>query len=52
MVIKGRNRDTAWFAMLDRDWPDRKRAFETWLDPTNFDGERRQKTQLQARVAS
>jgi RimJ/RimL family protein N-acetyltransferase len=52
MVIKDRNRDTAWFAMLDRDWPDRKRAFETWLDPTNFDGEGRQKTQLQARVAS
>ena len=51
MVIKDRNRDTAWFAVLDRDWPDRKRAFEAWLDPANFDHEGRQKSQLQARVA-
>jgi RimJ/RimL family protein N-acetyltransferase len=51
MVIKDRNRDTAWFAMLDRDWPERKRAFETWLDAANFDREGRQKTPLQARVA-
>lgn len=36
MVIKGHNRDTAWFAMLDSEWPDRKRAFEKWLDPANF----------------
>jgi len=51
MVIKDRNRDTAWFAMLDRDWPDRKRALEAWLDPANFDGAGRQKTPLQARAA-
>ena len=31
MVIKGRNRDTAWFAMLDGDWPQRKAALERWL---------------------
>lgn len=37
MVIKDRNRDTAWFAMLDHEWPERKRAFEAWLDPENFD---------------
>jgi RimJ/RimL family protein N-acetyltransferase len=42
MVIKGKNRDTAWFAMLDSEWPARKRAFETWLDPANFDSEGRQ----------
>jgi RimJ/RimL family protein N-acetyltransferase len=36
MVIKDRNRDTAWFAMLDRDWPARKAALEKWLDPVNF----------------
>jgi len=36
MVIKGRNRDTAWFSMLDREWPARKAAFEAWLDPANF----------------
>jgi RimJ/RimL family protein N-acetyltransferase len=39
MVVKGRNRDTAWYSMLDREWPARKRAFEAWLDPSNFDGE-------------
>jgi RimJ/RimL family protein N-acetyltransferase len=36
MVIKGRNRDTAWFAMTDHDWPSRKAAFDAWLDPQNF----------------
>jgi RimJ/RimL family protein N-acetyltransferase len=37
MVIKGQSRDTAWFSMLDSEWPARKRAFEAWLDPANFD---------------
>ncbi|MDQ6677278.1 MAG: GNAT family N-acetyltransferase [Acidobacteriota bacterium] len=37
MIIKGRNRDTAWFAMLDGEWPARKAAFEHWLAPENFD---------------
>jgi RimJ/RimL family protein N-acetyltransferase len=36
MIVKGANRDTAWFAMLDGEWPSRKAAFERWLDPTNF----------------
>ncbi|SPF81175.1 GNAT family N-acetyltransferase [Pseudoprimorskyibacter insulae] len=36
LVIKGRNRDTAWFAAIDSDWPALKSAFETWLDPRNF----------------
>ena len=52
MVIKDRNRDTAWFAMLDCDWPARRQAFEAWLDPANFDRRGRQKTRLQAGVAS
>ncbi len=47
MVIKGQNRDTAWFAMLDHEWPARKRAFEAWLVPANFDQEGRQRRQLQ-----
>jgi RimJ/RimL family protein N-acetyltransferase len=46
MIIKGRNRDTAWFSMLDREWPARKAAFERWLDPTNFDPQGRQKSAL------
>ena len=46
MVIKGQNRDTAWFSMLDSEWPERKRAFEAWLAPENFDTEGRQKRAL------
>lgn len=46
MIAKGRNRDTAWFAMLDADWPACRAAFERWLDPANFDAEGRQKRGL------
>jgi RimJ/RimL family protein N-acetyltransferase len=42
MIVKGMSRDTAWFSMLDREWPARKAAFERWLDPANFDAEGRQ----------
>lgn len=45
-VIKGRNRDTAWFAAIDGDWPSLKAAFDTWLDPANFDAEGRQRQRL------
>jgi RimJ/RimL family protein N-acetyltransferase len=41
-IVKGRNRDTAWFAILDGEWPARKLAFERWLDPENFDADGRQ----------
>jgi RimJ/RimL family protein N-acetyltransferase len=46
MIVKGRNRDTAWYAMLDRDWPARKAAFEHWLRPENFDHAGRQRLRL------
>ncbi|MCB1542694.1 MAG: GNAT family N-acetyltransferase [Rhodoblastus sp.] len=46
MIVKGRNRDTAWFAMLDGEWPTRRAAFETWLAPGNFDANGRQKVSL------
>ena len=46
MIVKGRNRDTAWFSMLEREWPARKAAFERWLDPANFDADGRQKVAL------
>ena len=46
MIVKGRNRDTAWFSMLDSEWPARKAAFERWLSPDNFDGQGRQKIAL------
>lgn len=41
-VVKGRNRDTAWFAAIDAEWPALKAAYETWLDPANFDAGGRQ----------
>lgn len=50
MVVKGENRDTAWFAMLDREWPARREAFERWLDPQNFDESGRQRTPLRGTV--
>jgi len=46
MIIKGRNRDTAWFSMLDSEWPKRKAVFERWLDPSNFDATGRQRMSL------
>jgi RimJ/RimL family protein N-acetyltransferase len=46
MIVKERNRDTAWFSMLDSEWPQRKAAFERWLDPPNFDASGRQKVSL------
>jgi RimJ/RimL family protein N-acetyltransferase len=47
MVTKGRNRDTAWFAMTDRDWQSRLKAgYEAWLRPENFDENKQQKTRL------
>jgi RimJ/RimL family protein N-acetyltransferase len=46
MIVKGRNRDTAWFSMLDGEWPARKAALEAWLDPANFDAAGKQKRAL------
>jgi RimJ/RimL family protein N-acetyltransferase len=46
MIVKGRNRDTAWFSMLDSEWPARKSAYERWLAPGNFDAKGRQKESL------
>jgi RimJ/RimL family protein N-acetyltransferase len=46
MVVKGRNRDTAWFSMLDSEWPARRAAFERWLAPENFDAAGRQRIAL------
>jgi RimJ/RimL family protein N-acetyltransferase len=46
MIVKGRSRDTAWFAMIDRDWPAIRAAYEAWLDPGNFDAGGRQRTPL------
>jgi RimJ/RimL family protein N-acetyltransferase len=50
MVVKGRNRDTAWFSLLDREWPAIRAAFERWLAPDNFDTAGRQRASLGALV--
>lgn len=50
-VTKGRNRDTAWFAIVDREWPALDRMFTQWLDPTNFDQHGRQRTSLRSLTA-
>ncbi len=46
-VDRGRNRDTAWFSILDSEWPARRAALERWLDPANFDADGRQLAPLQ-----
>jgi RimJ/RimL family protein N-acetyltransferase len=45
-IVKGRNRDTAWFSMLDLEWPQRRANFEQWLAASNFDPDGRQKLSL------
>lgn len=45
-IYKSRNRDTAWFATIDKDWPALRAAFSRWLAPTNFDAEGRQRESL------
>ncbi len=52
-VVKGRNRDTAWYSMIDSDWPAIKDRLTSWLDPDNFEAQGRQRTSLHpSRVAS
>jgi len=46
VVTKGRNRDTAWFSILDSEWPARRDAFEAWLAPNNFNSDGVQKKSL------
>src|SRR5436305_350862 len=50
-VVKGHNRDTAWYACIDREWPALDRAFCAWLDPANFDADGHQRTKLSALTA-
>ena len=45
-VVKGENRDTAWYSIIDSEWPARKAAFERWLAPENFDAQGQQKASL------
>ncbi len=49
MIYKGRNRDTAWYSILDQDWPRIKAGFDAWLSADNFDATGRQKNRLRIR---
>lgn len=51
-VVKGRNRDTAWYSITDEEWPDIRTAFERWLSPTNFDAAGRQRASLRRATQS
>ena len=51
MIVKGRNRDTAWFSVIDREWAVLERAFERWLAPGNFDARGGQRLALSAMTA-
>lgn len=46
LVVKGRNRDTAWFSVIDSEWPALAQAFAFWLAPANFDAQGRQRERL------
>ena len=50
-IVKGRNRDTAWYSVRDGEWPALREAFVRWLDPSNFDERGRQRTRLSALTA-
>ncbi|AUH63907.1 GNAT family N-acetyltransferase [Paracoccus zhejiangensis] len=52
MITKGRNRDTAWFAIIDSEWPMLKQAYHTWLSPQNFDADGQQRASLNALTAA
>jgi hypothetical protein len=48
MIIRGRNRDTAWYSIIDTEWPEVREAFVRWLAPGNFDSNGSQKQSLAA----
>ena len=47
MIVKGENRDTAWYSMIDKEWPALRKAYEGWLGPDNFDSDGNQKKRLE-----
>ena len=47
LVVRGANRDTAWYSILDSEWPRARQALEGWLDPSNFDAAGKQKRRLE-----
>jgi RimJ/RimL family protein N-acetyltransferase len=49
-IVKGRNRDTAWYAITDGDWPALRAAYQAWLSPDNFDADGQQRMSLSSRT--
>ncbi|HEY8576760.1 MAG TPA: GNAT family protein [Devosia sp.] len=49
MILKGESRDTAWFSIIDSEWPALRAEYERWLDPANFDADGTQRTKLSTR---
>jgi RimJ/RimL family protein N-acetyltransferase len=49
-MYRGRNRDTAWYSIIDKEWPALQRAYEAWLAPANFDAAGRQRMKLAALI--
>ncbi|SKR79968.1 N-acetyltransferase GCN5 [Mycobacteroides abscessus subsp. abscessus] len=47
VIYKGRNRDTTWYSMIDKEWPVLNERFEQWLSPNNFDEDGQQRIRLQ-----
>lgn len=47
LVVKGENRDTAWYSIIDKEWPALRQAYQDWLDPANFDSDGVQKRRLE-----
>jgi RimJ/RimL family protein N-acetyltransferase len=52
MIVKGESRDTAWYSIIDSEWPNLKRAYEEWLDPANFDAAGAQRRRLKDIIVS
>ena len=52
IVVKGRNRDTAWYSIIDKEWPTVRNAFQQWLDPSNFDEHGKQRVRLSTLITS
>jgi RimJ/RimL family protein N-acetyltransferase len=55
LVVKGENRDTAWYSIIDKEWPAVRQAYEEWLDPSNFDpdgGQRRRLEEIRAALTA
>jgi RimJ/RimL family protein N-acetyltransferase len=50
VVVKGRNRDTAWYSIVDGEWPANRAGFQRWLEPGNFDADGRQRDRLNALI--